>query len=123
MAQTREYALKNKDLSCFHAKLLHVIKFQAFLSALVEADNSENFSTVLKDARKVLVSVEGEHGNRIVIDDLLLGIKNQDPQMRYISLVLLHAFCKVVSPNTQSRFFARFLSQQFFCSIYGGFIM
>ncbi|CAK8692590.1 unnamed protein product [Clavelina lepadiformis] len=72
---------------------------KAFLSALVEADNSENFSTVLKDARKVLVSVEGEHGNRIVIDDLLLGIKNQDPQMRYISLVLLHAFCKETSAD------------------------
>ena len=61
----------------------------------MELDGTDEFTSVFEDAEKVIVSVQGEHGMRIVVDDLLVSIKSQDPQVRYVSLMLLHSFCKV----------------------------
>ena len=69
--------------------------FQTLTSTLIALDGSEEYESTLEDARKVILSVEGEHGMRIIVDDLLAGIKNQNPQIRYISLVFLRSFCKV----------------------------
>nr|XP_009858208.1 eIF-2-alpha kinase activator GCN1 [Ciona intestinalis] len=67
---------------------------KVLVQALIDADD---FESVKADATKVIHSVSGEQGMRIVIDDLLLGIKNEDVEIRYSSIVLLRAFCS--NPN------------------------
>uniref|UniRef100_H2ZRB1 TOG domain-containing protein n=1 Tax=Ciona savignyi TaxID=51511 RepID=H2ZRB1_CIOSA len=64
------------------------------LKALVQALTvADDFESVKTDAIKVLHSVSGEHGMRIVVDDMLAGVKQDDAETRFASIVLLHGFC------------------------------
>ena len=92
---TKSVAIRIKLSYCFSFYPLHLPP-QALLSALVEASGDEtSFEAVLGDCKVVLDSIEGEHGMRIIVDDLLLRIKSNDAGTRHASVVLLCAFCQV----------------------------
>nr|CAB3248538.1 translational activator GCN1 [Phallusia mammillata] len=68
---------------------------KALTTALINSmSDSEEFKVVLDDCGTVINSVEGEHGTRIVIDDLLSGLKQDNGNVRYASIVLLQTLCK-----------------------------
>ena len=59
------------------------------------AEDDFVFETIQKDAVQVILSVEGDHGTRIVIDDLLAALKSTNPDQRLAAITLMRTFCKV----------------------------
>nr|XP_039274428.1 eIF-2-alpha kinase activator GCN1-like [Styela clava] len=83
-------AVAGESLTRHLAKIL-----KALLSALVAvSDNEETYATTLSDCEGVILSVEGEHGTRIIMDDLLEATKSDDKKIRRAAVTMLHAFCK-----------------------------
>lgn len=74
----------------------HLTKIlKALLSGLVAAsDDADEYSATLKNCQDVILSVEGEHGNRIIMDDLIKYTKSEDVGERLSATALLTAFCQ-----------------------------
>ena len=58
-------------------------------------DDDGHFEKVLSDATLVVLSVTGDHGNRIIINDLVESLKSSTTGMRLSGISLLKAIVKV----------------------------
>lgn len=59
------------------------------------AGEPDEYSATLKNCQDVILSVEGEHGNRIIMDDLIKYTKSENVGERLSATALLTAFCEV----------------------------
>ena len=76
-----------------HRYLASILK--ALISTLSKCDSTEEYNRVLKDSTSVVLSVEDDHGQQMLMQDLIHAVKSQDDGSKLAAVQLLDALIEV----------------------------
>jgi len=83
----------------------------ALINTLSKCESTEDYNQVLKDSTMVVLSVEDDHGQQMLMQDLIHNVKSQHDECKFAAVQLLDALIENGSVSNLSDYYSVFIHE------------